>query len=601
MVPEFYGDTACATLVATPDTLYGPAYIPAGGNAQPLTAWTPVSQTGPTGSGTPADPFRITTVVTGGTLRVTEVDSYVVGQESYRTDVTVANEGADPVDAIVYRAGDCFLQNSDYGYGLLENGAATCLAANPDGTKGDRIEEFAPITSPSNAYHAGYWEVWTHIGTRQPFPDTCRCDEYIDNGAGNSWSRTIAAGESVTVSGLVTFSPGGSRPLVITKTGDHETVDAGRATGYTIAIANPNVRDVTLTSLHDDLPPGFSYISGSTSGLTDADPAIAGQRITWAGPLVIPGSTTAILHFEVRVATVPGTYRDTAAGVADGYTVIPDEQAAPATVTPLQSTTTPILEVSKTADDVAGVAGLLTGYTITFTNPTDQPLQLTSVDERLAPDAEYRPGSTTGITTDDPQIDGPRLRWDVDVTIAPLSAVKLHFGVRLSVFADGVVRNPSVTAQVEGASSPAAATSTARDTAPVRLTPRPITGALRLRKTPSRRTVTAGRAVRFTLVVRDLAPKTATTVRICDTVPRGLVVVSAPRATRIGRRLCWTRSLPKHRVTVSVSYRARARLSARGLARSQATVTGLQRDPAAATAGVVVRAPRTRTPPVTTG
>ena len=115
--------------------------------------------------------------------------------------MTVANEGPDPQDVAIYRAGDCYLQSSDWGYGRLENGTATCLAANPDGTKGDRIEEFAPITNPANTYHAGYWEVWSFIGTRQPFPNTCRCDEYIDNGAGNSWSRTIAAGASTTVAG----------------------------------------------------------------------------------------------------------------------------------------------------------------------------------------------------------------------------------------------------------------------------------------------------------------------------------------------------------------------------------------------------------------
>lgn len=597
-VPEFYNDTACATLVATPDTLYGPAYIPAGSGAAPRTAWTPVSQAGPTGSGTAADPFRITTVVSGGSLRVTEVDSYVVGEESYRTDVTVANEGADAQDVVIYRAGDCYLQSSDWGYGRLENGTATCLAANPDGTKGTRIEEFAPITNPANTYHAGYWEVWAYIGTRQPFPNTCRCDEYIDNGAGNSWSRTIAAGATATVAGFVTFSPTGNQPIIITKAGDHETVDAGRATGYTITIANPNVRDVTLTSLYDDLPPGFTYISDSTTGLTTAEPAISGQRLTWAGPLVIPGSTTVTLHFEVTASTVPGTYRNTAAGTADGFTVIPDEQAAPAEVRPLESTSTPDLEVTKIADDASGLAGLRTGYTITFSNPTDKTLQLTTVDERMAVGAAYLPGSTTGLTTADPTVDGRNLRWAVDVPVAPRSALTLHFGVRLPLAADGVVRNPSVSAGVQAASGPAQV-SHVRNSAPVLLSKRPITGALRLRKIPSRRSVTAGRPVRFTLIARDLAPKTATTVRICDTVARGLVVTSAPRARRIGRRLCWTRVIPKDQLTVSVSYRARPRLAVRGVVRSQATVTGLQRDPATASAGIVVHAPRVA--PATTG
>ncbi len=599
-VPEFYNDTACATLVATPDTLYGPAYIPAGGSAAPRTPWTPVSQTGPTGSGTAADPFRITTVVTGGTLRVTQVDSYVVGEESYRTDVTVTNEGTESQDVVIYRAGDCYLQSSDWGYGRLENGTATCLAANPDGTKGSRIEEFAPITNPANTYHAGYWEVWAFIGTRQPFPNTCRCDEYIDNGAGNSWSRTIAPSASATVAGFVTFSPTGNQPIIITKTGDHDTVDAGRATGYTITIANPNVRDVSLTSLFDDLPPGFTYISNSTTGLTTAEPVISGQRLTWSGPLIIPASTTVDLHFEVVVSSTPGTYRNTAAGTADGYTVVPDEQAAPADVRPLEGTTTPDLEVTKIADDVSGLAGLRTGYTITFSNPTDKTLQLKAVDERMAVGAAYVAGSTTGITTDDPAIDGRNLHWNVDVPVAARSAVTLHFGVRLPLDADGIVRNPAVSAEVQAASGPVQ-TSHAHEAAPVLLTPRPINGALRLRKIPSRRSVTAGRPVRFTLIARDLAPKTATTVRICDVVARGLVVTSAPGARRVGRKLCWIRSIPKNQLTAIVTYRARPRLDVRGLVRSQATVTGLQRDPASSTAGIVVHAARVRVAPVTTG
>ena len=61
--PEFYGDTACGTLVAVGGTLYGPADIPAGESASPRTPFTPVSQTGVLGAGTVGDPYRIVTVV----------------------------------------------------------------------------------------------------------------------------------------------------------------------------------------------------------------------------------------------------------------------------------------------------------------------------------------------------------------------------------------------------------------------------------------------------------------------------------------------------------------------------------------------------------
>ena len=80
--PEFYGDTACGTLLAVDGTLYSPPSIPAGSGANPRTAFTAVSQSAVTGTGTSADPFTIVTVVALGTsgVQITETDSYVVGR-----------------------------------------------------------------------------------------------------------------------------------------------------------------------------------------------------------------------------------------------------------------------------------------------------------------------------------------------------------------------------------------------------------------------------------------------------------------------------------------------------------------------------------------
>jgi hypothetical protein len=96
--PEFYGDTACATLVAVGGTLYGPAAIPAGGSASPRTPFTPISQSSVTGSGSGADPYQIVTEVALGSsgLRLVQTDSYAVGEESYRTDLEGNDRSANP-------------------------------------------------------------------------------------------------------------------------------------------------------------------------------------------------------------------------------------------------------------------------------------------------------------------------------------------------------------------------------------------------------------------------------------------------------------------------------------------------------------------------
>ena len=139
----------------------------------------------------------MTVVDAGATgIQLTQTDSYVVGTESYRTDVVVSNAGNAAQSFVVYRAGDCFLQGSDVGFGdLLPDGSVGCHASDDGGlTPGLRIERWIPMTGGSSAYEAGYNAVWAAIGTQNPFPNTCLCTSYIDNGAGLSWSGSSGGG-----------------------------------------------------------------------------------------------------------------------------------------------------------------------------------------------------------------------------------------------------------------------------------------------------------------------------------------------------------------------------------------------------------------------
>ena len=51
--------------------------------------------------------------------------------------------------------------------------------------------------------------MWSLVGSQQQFPDTCLCDEAVDNGAGLSWEVTVGAAASTTISHLSFFSPEG--------------------------------------------------------------------------------------------------------------------------------------------------------------------------------------------------------------------------------------------------------------------------------------------------------------------------------------------------------------------------------------------------------
>ncbi|MEA2253202.1 MAG: hypothetical protein QOG70_3444 [Solirubrobacteraceae bacterium] len=206
----------CGTLIFTGATLYAPDFANHGGSAASSigasTPFTPISQTEVAGAGTAASPFTVTTVYDAGAtgLRVTEVNSYVAGQEYYRTDVTIQNSAGAAQSGVVYRAGDCYLQDADTGFGFVEaaNGGPGC-ARNANNTPAGRIEQWVPLTAGSSYMEDRYSAVWAAIAAHVPFPNTCMCDTAVDNGAGISWSFNVAPGASAQFSHLTVFSPTG--------------------------------------------------------------------------------------------------------------------------------------------------------------------------------------------------------------------------------------------------------------------------------------------------------------------------------------------------------------------------------------------------------
>lgn len=407
---EFFSDTACGTLIATGGVLYGPTSIPAGGSATPRTSYTPVSQVS-AGTGTAANPFRIVTVVTAGTsgVQLTQTDSYVVGQESYRTDVQVANTSGAPVSAVLFRAGDCYLQNSDQGFGAYDpaTGAIACVAgvtgAGGATVPGTRIEQFFPLTTGSSYLEDGFGDVWAAVGTRQPLPNQCaECASYVDNGIALSWSLTIPAGGSSTVSHFTTFSPLGIVPLSTTKTADAATAAAGAADGYTITVHNPNTSPVVVDSIFDTLPAGFAYTAGSTTGATTANPTVIGQTLTWAGPFTVPATGSRSLHFGVTVASTPGQYSNQAGATSSALAVAPTGPTAAVTVTgaPGVSRSLTVARSGTGAGTVTSApAGISCGAACSTTAPSGTTFTLTASPSAGSVFSGWTGGGCSGTAT----------------------------------------------------------------------------------------------------------------------------------------------------------------------------------------------------------
>ena len=229
----------CGTFISTGGASDGPDNLGAGNNGI-HNPYHLVSQTPVSGSGTSADPYTVVTVVdileTDGVeevvaqvgtpiLTITQTDTYVVGDQFYRTHIEVRNETQEDINATLYHAADCYLQNSDVGFGFYDSssGGIYCTA-NPNNSPAGRFEGFVPLDEGSHYFEADYYDVWTAIdATADQFPDSVNANgdpanpgTAQDNGAGLSWPLTIGGdGGTVTRSLLTTFSSGAPPPGTI--------------------------------------------------------------------------------------------------------------------------------------------------------------------------------------------------------------------------------------------------------------------------------------------------------------------------------------------------------------------------------------------------
>lgn len=225
--PEFFGPRvpgACGTFVAVGaavadgGTVYGPADLPAGSTSP--TPFTAVSQSPVSGNGLAGDPYRLTTAVALGDtgLELTQTVTYVNGQEAFRTDLTLRNRGATTLATRIYGGADCYLGESDFGYGFVDRSTDNGLRGvfctkQPNNDPEGRVEGLIPLTPGAGFVEGRFSEVWREISSGGDLSGTCQCSANIDNGMAIGWSFVLTPGESVTRSFATAFSPeGGTIP-----------------------------------------------------------------------------------------------------------------------------------------------------------------------------------------------------------------------------------------------------------------------------------------------------------------------------------------------------------------------------------------------------
>ena len=114
-----------------------------------------------------------------------------------------------------------------------------------------------------------------------------------------------------------------------------------------------------------------------------------------------------------------------------------------------------VVTMDKDVDDSTVQPGDTVTYTVTVTNNGDDDAVLDSITDTLPAGFVYVPESTTGITTDEPSIDGQDLTWEGPFTVPGeailLGSIDLSFSATVSTELPGTYYN-NASAQGDGIS-----------------------------------------------------------------------------------------------------------------------------------------------------
>jgi outer membrane protein OmpA-like peptidoglycan-associated protein len=171
------------------------------------TSFTPVAAATPSGSGSIASPWTVTSAFATPDLGITQQVSHVDGSRSLRLTWTVTNSSGVTVPFSAFWSADLYVSGSDSGTGALLAGPPRTLQGIAiDGTKAGLVE-----VTPWSHYYEGHWSTATHVSwdASATYDDTFDPNS-IDNGFGVQWNRSLAPGASKTfVLGFNASEPGG--------------------------------------------------------------------------------------------------------------------------------------------------------------------------------------------------------------------------------------------------------------------------------------------------------------------------------------------------------------------------------------------------------
>lgn len=330
---QFYSDTAGGSFVEVDGVVYG-STPPAGGSFRPL-PFTPVSNSAVSGTGTAADPFLITTEVDAGAtgVRITQVTTYVNGEQQYRVDLTARNTSEAARNVRIFHGADLYLNFPgnvpDTGFGLFDAATGAVGALSQDLRS---VQVFIPITPVTAFQEAIYNTFWLRIGNTggaagPGFNNTIN-PNFHDVAAGLQYDRALAAGASATVSFAGGFGlaadvgitlpgvvddepqPEPAQLWVVTRPNFNASVAPGAILAYEFVVGNVGRGDSTRADIVFPFDPNLVQVLDASFDVpstwvmaVNSDSLV----IRTAGLGSRNGRTTGTIRFRVNQQIQPGT------------------------------------------------------------------------------------------------------------------------------------------------------------------------------------------------------------------------------------------------------------------------------------------------------
>ncbi len=213
---------------------------------------------------------------------------------------------------------------------------------------------------------------------------------------------------------------------------------------YTVTVLNGDTVAHGVNQIIDLLPPGFTYDTGTTTGVTTDEPTITGQEAEWdiasLGILIQPQDSI-VLNFDATATLAEGVYCNEAWVQPGNENTTSGKSAKITAGSPASAVCAGAwVDLTKVVTPTSAIAGDETTFTylITLDNVGQVDVNISQVRDFLPGGFDYQTGTTTGnMTTSDPAINVAqnRLTWSFtpSALVASGTTATIQFDAKATV------------------------------------------------------------------------------------------------------------------------------------------------------------------------